>query len=815
VSAFQRDAFQLDAFEVESLPAGTAQFSARAVLLGTLSGSFTADAVIVDYQLNNCQTDDFSTLDPDWGWQQGNAYVSGGVLVVDPEDVDDTEFSVFASPKSFELQFDFWVPNDVLDGYHYYEMDVAGRWFLVDNDVSGGADATHWTIYSEAVGNTLIPVTGDTWYTYKARGATHTGAPWAIKVWEVGDPEPAHWNLTGNYTSPSAAPNEQVALFISAATNHAIDSVYPSKMDNVSWCEFAVTKERNFTADAVFGLGGWIPSDAVLKDTIEWPGVSSVRNTTTHSSTSGRSKTINRPTYVQNDLLLAYITDDVAFGTAIITPPAGWSLVATDTMQSDVGVDATRESVYSKIATGEEPSTYTFDVSITPTTGPRTVIRMFSVANARGVHQVLTNSHTGDGSTDIYEWTAPEITTQLPQSLVFASWHGGNFLDEADVINPTGSWTEQGNVVGVANAWVKVYTYSATQGTVLEPEMGWPAQDFTLAAGSIILEITPEPGIFTADAQLRLAGNVFEFTADAVIEKVIVPFTADAIIKRVWPVLFRADAYLIALRTEEDFTADSVIKYAGTGGIFTANAVLKIPIDFDAPRLTKSTTMTILQRRPLEFDIFVPPKTPDEDEQEEQTSYCVPPCAGVGAGGSMNGWGSFKIAMTQCVFCDNYFRTDSEFLGRGSGASSSDEHCGFCGAHFKDSHRTRLWVNYPSLPSGQFKLRAKLTWDLDGPDAVTVGVYNVSTFPDTEGGGCEDSSFDGVWSEGLRVGNLTFVNDGNTTTIGGAEYKYQNDPAEAVIDAGAMGSSIFRFQVDDEDFFINAKFRSASLEWPE
>lgn len=238
-------------------------------------------------------------------------------------------------------------------------------------------------------------------------------------------------------------------------------------------------------------------------------------------------------------------------------------------------------------------------------------------------------------------------------------------------------------------------------------------------------------------------------------------------------------------------------------------------------RIHRSVSMSVLRRRPMAFSAFIPPVTPDEDDEPTGPGAngprCLPQCAGVGAGGGLAGWGAQKLPLTRCTHQSVYFRTDTEFLGRGSAGLESAEHCGWTSEHYRDSHVTKLWVAYPTLPAEDFRLRAKMTWDINGPDSMAVRVYNVPTFPTTPVDGCEDAGFFGEWNEGKHVGTFSFTNDVEAMgiiIIGHQQVKYQETPATIKIDGAGLISNVFRFQLDDENNYYKAKFRAANAEWP-
>jgi hypothetical protein len=111
-----------------------------------------------------------------------------------------------------------------------------------------------------------------------------------------------------------------------------------------------------------------------------------------------------------------------------------------------------------------------------------------------------------------------------------------------------------------------------------------------------------------------------------------------------------------------------------------------------------------------------------------------------------------------------------------------------------------------------------MTWDVNGPDNMSVKVYSVSSFPDTLADACENSpGFDPEWTSEKQVGTFTFINDapmGGYIVLGNTQYKYQDQPSTITIDGASLVSKVFRFELSDETTNYNAKFRASNLEWP-
>lgn len=334
-----------------------------------------------------------------------------------------------------------------------------------------------------------------------------------------------------------------------------------------------------------------------------------------------------------------------------------------------------------------------------------------------------------------------------------------------------------------------------------------------------------ESGSFTADAFLQGSGTgTFEgtFTADALlyIPNVVGSFTADAFLKKTVSGTFTANARLVN-RTTGTFTADAYFSVTRTGS-FTANAYIYKPAIISPnvnhggwPKLAKRQTLNVLQHRERPLPTFVPPRTPTDDDVPEDGPGgggpgCLPPCPGAGAGYGtgygMNG-GAIVLTVTKCSNCNNYFNSGENFLGKGPISFST--HCGCGTSHSYASHINRMFITYPSVPAGKFRMRAKMVWDIGATTSLTVNVYAAAMEPDILLGECDTTA--DYWDSGMLVGRLNFVADGDGA-IGERDVWYQTDPSELVLDSGAIGGNTFRFAISDESNFYRAEFKAANVQ---
>lgn len=111
--------------------------------------------------------------------------------------------------------------------------------------------------------------------------------------------------------------------------------------------------------------------------------------------TSVGSCTANVPAETEEgDLMVAHVFHRAAGGT--VTAPAGWTLLRTD-KAGDGGSSVDQwQDIYTRIATGSEPASYTWSDA-----GSRSAVGIFTVRNPQGTVVVEDSAHTGhDGTTN-------------------------------------------------------------------------------------------------------------------------------------------------------------------------------------------------------------------------------------------------------------------------------------------------------------------------------------------------------------------------------------------------------------------------------
>ena len=131
----------------------------------------------------------------------------------------------------------------------------------------------------------------------------------------------------------------------------------------------------------------------------------SLRSVVTKATKDANRLTINRPAVSAGELMVAAV--DV-LGSPTITPPPGWTMVRTDT-----NATAMRQAVYNKVATSNEPKSYSWDFS--PRRSTAGIILVYQ--GAAGVSPVESSSgEPSSGASNSV--TAPGVSPTATDSLV-------------------------------------------------------------------------------------------------------------------------------------------------------------------------------------------------------------------------------------------------------------------------------------------------------------------------------------------------------------------------------------------------------------
>lgn len=203
-------------------------------------------------------------------------------------------------------------------------------------------------------------------------------------------------------------------------------------------------------------------------------------NVLTEGPTASTSAVLNMPSGVASgDLLLACIGGGVG---QTITPPAGWSLVQTNSQGNAMG------AVYSRTAGGSEPSTYTWTFGTShPWSG--IIVRCDGSAGTPAINASGTNGNSGNQTSFI----APSVTTSVVNTTLFTFIVGGYeyclfsppsaHIKVGEINSLVGTTTGSGTGTGVELVAASGATGTRTW-TCAAPETA-PYVSFTVALGGV------------------------------------------------------------------------------------------------------------------------------------------------------------------------------------------------------------------------------------------------------------------------------------------------------------------------------------------
>lgn len=328
---------------------------------------------------------------------------------------------------------------------------------------------------------------------------------------------------------------------------------------------------------------------------------------------------------------------------------------------------------------------------------------------------------------------------------------------------------------------------------------------------------------FTADAYIGVGGpteHTGTFTADAYLSQPFIrygySFSANAVIKGITSKTITANARII-LSGSGTFTANAYIRGVAEK-VFTASAVIRRPAAAPGEsRFSKITTLQVQRRRDRALSTFVPPRNPDEgeDEETEKELPCLPPCPpGSGGLGGLYGPNGLAIRKTifYCASCGgNFFHTPENDLGVGPGASTTHGCC--TSSHSDVNHVSRMWVQYATVPAGVFQMRAKALWVGDLPN-TTVQVYANAVMPDLELEDCMGYDPDwwlSHWQAGDHIGNLVFTKTGGTSLFG-VDFNWGTEASALTIDGRTLTNYVFKFRMLDEMNYCGLQFKPSNME---
>lgn len=202
------------------------------------------------------------------------------------------------------------------------------------------------------------------------------------------------------------------------------------------------------------------------------------RNSSGTSNASSTSIVISKPTgTVSGDVLLAIIDGN---NTPVITPPSGWTLV--DSVNTTVTAVI---SIYSKVASGSEPSTYTWTLDSAQRNSG--AISSFSgVNNSTSIDQ---EANLPDGDLDFF-FTSPNVINTNANEMVVS------LISFDDSLSRT--WTQPSGMtlaIDTASPSGSAIAYNIQTNSGTTPSMVWTISDD--GATGVAFTVSLNPIIFS------------------------------------------------------------------------------------------------------------------------------------------------------------------------------------------------------------------------------------------------------------------------------------------------------------------------------
>jgi hypothetical protein len=357
------------------------------------------------------------------------ASVSGVAAVIDGT-ADAPSYwspSGFPRPHTGIFQFNFYVPEDPVDGWFYYAVEsragddpIGLEIYLWDEDTAEWAA----DFYPSAIDPYVWVPTPGTFYTIKGYVTSTSGGFVGLKVWALGDPEPDTWGETGTNSGAFGWFGSYLYLDAGRDTDQstAFDEFYVwrTSSDPFEYQDYftadAVFLKTNFHADAVIAPRNF-PGDAVVLRTQSFTGTPAdepfVGGGNWNSSwTAVSSLNIQKPAGIEEVESGDFMVVVVRTAATTTITFSGWSLRATITH-----TDGSLTRTYYKVAGGSEPNSY--PMSFSPSVGV-TIATVF----ARGVDTILEyddDTESGTGGDAIITTPSATIPSRVVVLGVFIS----------------------------------------------------------------------------------------------------------------------------------------------------------------------------------------------------------------------------------------------------------------------------------------------------------------------------------------------------------------------------------------------------------
>jgi MSHA biogenesis protein MshQ len=319
--------------------------------------------------------------------------------------------------------------------------------------------------------------------TVSTRGATQSSGELAITGFSTGHAGMTSFTSGGSFSS----------LFSDLTNGYRADKQLGAAAGTVSETESGAPNEKWIGVIATFSP---VPYSTPA-------GIALRSSTSSLTSTAGTSVVLNVPDAVAaGDVLLAQVAIHYD-KTPTITAPSGWTFIRQDTGGS--AGSSVSDALYYRVATGTEPSSYTWTLSQVETSAG-------GIASYTGVNidnpVDISGASVGASGTTL---TAPSVTTTNANDMLLALFGDGK--PNTTVTNPTGmtqEWDQFNAAAGTIDASMSdvLQASAGASGTKVATggNAGWTAQLVALNAGALTLVSSGNPSFaLTLNGQSQTA----------------------------------------------------------------------------------------------------------------------------------------------------------------------------------------------------------------------------------------------------------------------------------------------------------------------
>lgn len=227
---------------------------------------------------------------------------------------------------------------------------------------------------------------------------------------------------------------------------------------------------------------------------------------TTQVGSDATSITIDVPAGSTGDLLIAALAVDGE--TTTINPPTGW--VSVDQGNTSGGANATGLAIFRRIASGSEPSIYTFNLASGSEQMVGTILRYSGVDNANPIDAIDSANSPGNGNNSP---VAPDVASSVTNTLALRFFSADSDNANGTIGFPAGETSRLGVESSNTGGGVILGVSEKDKPTASDPGAGTFSISTTERWRALTLVLNPAPssgGAPTLDEPMTSAGSCTE-----------------------------------------------------------------------------------------------------------------------------------------------------------------------------------------------------------------------------------------------------------------------------------------------------------------